>query len=474
MLQPANRLPPELLSYVAQHVPDDLDDDESSIIPLTHVCRYWRGSIISTPKNWTMISSHRMNLAALSLERAKTAPLEICLNMHGIRWDPWFLDLLIPYLQNIETLRVDGLLTVDDLAHRLPLRSTPGLRSLTLSDGGIGEWDRSVDPFESSAHPLRSLALVGVPLYPSFLNLRTLTELAIEDHQCNLHLDTLLDFLEGNRLLTRADIRIRFIEPSLRRSRRRAAIKNQLHHLRIACYDAMDGKALISSIALSKGTELVVDCWSHFGIPTRVDDVLSDTSTTHLSNLQSPTSMKYLVRPAAIRLLGPNGTALFIGDSYSILPFVEFPRLPLTNIRQFHVDTYGWELIQPSPGPRVFHHLSSFPALETFTIGRETDLTRFLSPLLSNPSASPSLKTLGFQDCLLTEVFMEELMFFASDRKNTTSAWLHHVVIANPRGNFPSIASISALEEYVPVVDVRIATELPVDLTMRRFPSDLC
>ena len=117
----------------------------------------------------------------------------------------------------------------------------------------------------------------------------------------------------------------------------------------------------------------------------------------------------------------------------------------------------------------MFHHLSSFPALETFTIGRETDLLCLLSPLLSNPSVSPLLKTLGFQDCPLTEEFMEELMRFASDRRNTTSTWLHHVVIANPRGDFPSIASISALEERVPVVDVRIATELPMDLTRGGF-----
>jgi len=265
-----------------------------------------------------------MNLAALSLECAKAAPLEIHLDMHGIRWDPQFLDLLIPYAKNTETLRVGCLLTVDDLAH-IPLQSTPGPRSLSLSDGGIGEWDRSVDPFESSAYPLRSLSLIGVPLYPSFLNLRTLTELAIYDSPCDLHLDTLLDFLEGNYSLTRAYMRIRFIEPSLRSSRRRAAIRNRLHHLRIACYDAMDGNALISSIALSKGAELVVNWRSRFGIPTRVNDVLSGVSTSHLLNLQSPTFMQYHVHTTGtIRLLGPNGTAIFIGDSYSDLPLWNF------------------------------------------------------------------------------------------------------------------------------------------------------
>ena len=465
MLQPVNRLPPEILSCITQHVPDDPNEDARSIIPLTHVCRYWRESITSTPQHWTTISSHRKRLAALCLERAKAAPLEIHLKMHEIREDPQFLDLLLPYTKNTETLRVDGLLTAGDLAH-LPFRSASNIRSLSLSDGGIGKWDRSIDPFKPSSHTLRYLSLTGIPLYPSFLNLRTLTEFTIYDSQCNLHLDTFLDFLEGNRLLTRADIRIRFIEPSLRSSRRRAAIESRLHRLRIVCYDMMDGKALVSSIALPKGAELEVDFRRGFCIDMGVNDFLSDISTTHLSNLQSPTFMQYHVHTTrVIHLFGPNGTASFIGDSYLDPLFVEFPRLPLTNIRRFHLDTYGWELIRPSPGHRVFHHLSSFPALETFTVGSETDLLRLLSPLLSNPSASPSLKTLGFEGCLLTEGFMEGLIRFASDRKNTTSAWICHVVIADPEGEFPSDASIKALEECVPVVDVRIATELPMDLT---------
>ena len=464
MLQPVNKLPPEILSCITQNVPDDPNEGARSIIPLTHVCQYWRKSITSTPQHWTTISSNQKTLAVLSLERAKAAPLAIHLDMREIREDTQFLNFLVLHAQNTETLHVDGLATIDDLAH-LPLQS-PNLRSLSLSEMGITKWDRSIDPFESLTHTLRHLSLIGVPLYPSFLDLRTLTEFTIYDSRCNLHLDAFLDFLEGNRSLTRADIRIRFIEPSLHSSRRQAAIRNQLHCLRIACFDVLDGKALISKIALTKGAVLEVDLRRGFGIVMGVNDLLSGISTTHLSNLQSPTFMQYHVHTTrTIQLFGPNGTASFTGDSYLDPLFVEFPRLPLTNVRRFHLDTHGWELIRPSPGPRVFHHLSSFPTLETFTIGRETDLLRLLSPLLSNPSASPFLKTLGFQDCILTEGFMGELTRFASNRKNTASAWICRVVIADLEGESPSIASINALKECVPIVDIRIATELPVDMT---------
>ena len=90
--------------------------------------------------------------------------------------------------------------------------------------------------------------------------------------------------------------------------------------------------------------------------------------------------------------------------------FEEFSQLPLTNIRRFHLDTEGWEPVHwPRSGPRVFHHLSSFHTLEAFTIGHEADLSFLLSPLLSNPSAFPSLKTLAFLNCDLSEDFTEEL-----------------------------------------------------------------
>jgi hypothetical protein len=68
-------------------------------------------------------------------------------------------------------------------------------------------------------------------------------------------------------------------------------------------------------------------------------------------------------------------------------------------------------------------------------------------------------------DCDLTEDFMEELTQYASKRKATTSAWLYKVVIVHRGGVFPSIAAIRKLGEHVPVVDVRVGTELPRDLS---------
>ena len=336
----------------------------------------------------------------------------------------------------------------------------PSLRSLTLE--WMDNWDGSIDPFESFPHTLKYLLLGSIPLYPSLRKLRSLTELFLYDRRFNVQLDILLDFLEENHSLTRATIGIKFMGPSLRISQRQAAIKNRLRYLRIVCYSRMDGQALISNITLSKGAALELSCWAK---DVTANDVLSGISTTHLSNLLSPTFMKYHTYTGIIQLLGPNGTASFHSYSRPDTPFIELSRLPLTSIREFRLDSCGWESIYPPPGPEVLHHLLSFPALQTFTIRNDGDLSYVLSPLLSDPSTSPSLRTFGFWNCILTEEFMERLTRFASDRKNTTSAWLHRVVIVHWEGKFPSMALIHKLKEHVRIVDVRIAAELPKDLT---------
>lgn len=110
----------------------------------------------------------------------------------------------------------------------------------------------------------------------------------------------------------------------------------------------------------------------------------------------------------------------------------------------------------------VFHP-SSFPALETFTIYYNFWVSNLLSASLSNPSSLPSLKTLTFlyYDLLEYRGFMEALTQFASNRKNTTSTWLHRVLIIDCLSRkLPSPYSIEALRRHFPVVDASMTTDL--------------
>ena len=462
MLQPANRLPPEIIPRITQHILRD-SDDTYLIIPLTHVCRYWRQAIISAPENWTLISTLRTKLTALTLERSKAAGLQLRLDPYAAGFHN-FCDLIAPYIQNVETLQFGVFDALKQLTQALPNfpKSTPNLRMLELTV--MRRLDASIDPFESFPNTLVSLSLDDIPLYPSFLKLRTLRKLSLKYR--NMHcpaLDTLLDFLEENLSLESVDLTIETDQQFLAHSsHRQATIANQLQHLSIDANDAMIARTLISHIPLRRGAHLEIISYGDGTDDEELglDDVLSGISMTHLSNLSSPTFMECRSPDPAIRLVGPNGSFLFVrhwfpGIYLGIYP-AETSVLPLTNIR---------ELRLAHSDPSNMFLPSSIPALETLTIECDTNISDLFSALLPNPSFSPSLKTLGFLHCAITEEFMEELAQFASDRKNTTSAWLHRVVIIHLDGRVPTAASIHGLEEHVPIVDVRFGRTFPTDLT---------
>ena len=397
-----------------------------------------------------------MELTALTLERSKTAVLELRLDPHTAGFTS-FCDLILPYVQNIGTLQFGVFGTPEQLTQALPNfpQSTPNLRMLELiSSNGL---DASIDPFGSFPNALRSLSLIDIPLYPSFLKLRTLTKLYLEYSQMDCPaLDTLLGFLEENHSLESVDLTIRTDQEfSARISHRQAVITNRLQHLSIASRDAMVARTLISSTPLRRGAHLEIT-FPCRGAGLGLNDILSNISMTHLSNLPSPTFMEYRSSIPMIRLIGPNGSFSYSRLKSLEISSTEFSVLPLTNIRELR--------LEHSDPPKTFHS-SSFPALETLTIECDTDISYLFHTLFPNPSLFPSLKTLGFLGCAITEEFMEELAQFASGRKNTTSAWLHRVVIVHLGENIPAAVSIDELEEHVPIVDVRYDRKFPTDLT---------
>ena len=396
---------------------------------------------------------------ALTLVRAKATRLQVTL-VH--RNDLAYFRIPAPYIQNIGVLRLINHTSVEGLRQALPgfPQSTPNLRSLKLSSAAIAVWDGPVDPFETLTLTLRRLSLVGIPLYPSILRLRSLTEFTYQSVEFDLSLDTLLDFLEENSSLRYVALTTVFREDSLHRSRHRTPTRNQLRRLSIICQHAMGARALISGIGLQTGARLdIIDC-----VRATLNDVLSSVSPTHLLNLRPPTLVEYRSCPRKIRLIGPNGELSLrnqhiLGGGH---PFVEFPLLSLSHIQKFRLVHRMPKNVRHTLQPIVFDQ-SSFPALEILAVDCETSISLLLSALFSNPSSPPSLKTLAFLNCDLDEVFMEKLARYASERKGTSSARLHQVVIVNSDGVFPDIASIRKLGRRVPVVDVKVGTELPTD-----------
>ena len=410
-----------------------------------------------------MISDYSKDLTASSLERAREAPLEIRLEAGAI--GAASCHLLTPHLRNIVTLHVAYNTTIDNLRETISdfPRSMPNLRSLWLQSSVRVQWDRSVDPFESLAPTLKCLKLHNIPLYPSILRLSSLTELTYSDYRSenNIHIDTFLDFLEENHSLTHMALNVEFGDEPLRISRRQAAVANKLQYLSIHCRGGMDGKALISHIALRSGAHLHITYAKWNG---GLGDILSDVSIAHLQNLRFPTFMEYRSYEGEILLTGPSGRfssqiLYYFGNR---VPFVEFPLLPLSHIRKFYL-IHRRDSDNFKSDPIVLDQ-TSFPALEILALDCDTSVSYLLSSLFSNPSFPLSLKTLAFLNCGLDEDFMGELTRYASNRKGTTSAWLHQVVIVDPNGVFPSMTSIRGLMERVPVVEVKVGTKFPENL----------
>ena len=404
-----------------------------------------------------------MGLIALTLERSKAAPLRLRLDTWSIIRNSRFRDLITPHFRNTEILQFRELATIGDFRQMLPKfpQSMPNLRLLELehADDEPG-WDPSIDPFGLFPDTLRSLTLYDIPLYPSFLKIRTLTTLSLRYNVAqpplDILLDVLLDVLEKNRSLGSINLEIRSNTYTAQASQRRTVVLNQLHHLSIACWDTTIAQTLISSIPLRRGAHLGVTLYGG-GAELGLNDILSGISMTRLSNLPSSTFMTYRSSAREIQLIGPNGGFSYIHRSPSVVtPFLELLVLPLTDVKELRLEHND---------PSVVFHPSSLPALETLTIECGTDISYLFSALFPDPSLFPSLKTLGFSNCVITEEFMKELAQFASGRKTTTSAWLHRVVIVHRDGNFPTAASIRGLEEHVPIVDVRFSRKLPTDLT---------
>ena len=158
-------------------------------------------------------------------------------------------------------------------------------------------------------------------------------------------------------------------------------------------------------------------------------------------------------------MLGPGGSFSYINTD-DIHPLVgeEFPLLPLATIRELRLKCRG------SWVPPEFR-LSSFPSLEIlvvdghdvgdcFTNGGgsipNTPAVPSLSSVLPNPASPPSLKTLAFLDCVITEDFMVKLARVALDRKNYASNSLRRVVIMNSKGRFLLPVQLSGLGSTCP------------------------
>ena len=380
-----------------------------------------------------MVSSKsQLDLTDLALERSKGAPLAMCLYMDEIRQRPDFARLIKDRTENTVFLWFWKLKTLDDLNQTLPTfpKSMAKLQALYLQCCETATcWDQSKDPFGSFPTTLKYLSLNRIPLYQSFLNLRTLTGLYLFNYQLDCSLSELLEILENNPLLKEVILYIKpMADPSLLEFQAPVSIKQSLELLEVIAKDAEVIKGLVSSIPLQLGATLAI---KYLGSSTKFKKILEWVSATNPEILNSPNYMKFC-NQNYVKLSGVNGGFSFTKMDHSVMSLVGFPSYE--NIQELYLKETSIEF-----DPLLF------PALETLVIKDKENPSKVLSALFKSPQSSPSLKTLGFSHSNLTDDFMVELAHFASQYKGLSCVVIAH---GDPK-TCPSLDSIDALALHV-------------------------
>ena len=453
-----NHLPPEIIVLCATFVSPA---DPRPIVSLTHVCRYWRNAITSSPRSWASIGSGWKRLVPLCLKRAGVVPLTVNIMVPEIRGNETFLQALIPHVPRVSHLSLTGYSSIERVADDLPnLFAFPIVNLTSLKLEQAEEPTESLPLNKTPASPLfrnvsnlRSLHLTRIPLYPSLANVRSLVELKLVGYTTPFPFGNFVEFLRSNRNLELAVLEIQFTGVPMWIFPGGSVSLARLRQLSFTCAHAIDAKALISSISFPRGVSLEVSSSRTQGDEDPCSFLPS--SPTLLRRLLAPiATIKCQDKPGVTELYGNNSYFSFRCAGFGPHAYWEFPTFSTTTVREFHVKTSSCrDLSWP---------LARLPALETLVLVGVTSFPNHsLDFLAEEPIPCLSLKTIAFFDCDLDRTMIGELEGVVSRRKNSTAAWLHRVVIVCRFGSFPDRQLVHRLRQFIPRVDVRMDEELP-------------
>ena len=460
-LRPVNRLHPEVIALCATFVSDT--DSPKPIIPLTHVCRYWRRAIASSPRNWTSIGSGWKRLAPLCLERSAAVPLSVKISASDIQGDEGFLQALVPHTSRIFDLSLTGYPSIESVANDLPGFFASPIGPLTSLE--LKQTDQPAEPFPSNdipPHPLfqsvsklKSLHFIQIPLYPAVLSITSLVELKLTGYTAPFDFGRFIEFLYSNPNLEFVTLDLQFAKGSVRITPKRKASLTQLQRLVLTCSSATDARALLSWVSIRRGSCITIQG-------------SQSNSCTNLSLFlpQPPTSIRKLFAPIAtvkycsprwFHIFGGGGQLSFQTSKVTSSVYGELDLFVTTAVREFHVDVHT---LDPG-GYYLSWPLKQLPALEALVFSETRLLSGSLSGLAEEPILCPSLRTIAFFDCMVTKDVVKELEEVLAKRRESTAARLYRVVIVNNTRSLPDLQLIHRLRESVLRVDVGVGSELP-------------
>jgi len=459
-LRPVNRLPPEIIALCTTFISDT---DPKPIVPLTHVCRYWRRAITSSPRIWASIGSEWKRLAPLCLERSATVPLSVKISVSDIKGDEEFIQALLPHTSRISDLSLTGYLSVEMVAGDLPGFFTspiPSLTSLELQQTGnpavVFPPNQSfAPPLFQSVSNLKSLHLVRTPLYPAVFSVTSLVELKLIDYVAPFHFGKFIKFLCSNPNLELVELDLQFSGDSVHSVPEKRASLPQLRSLVFTCVSEKDARALLSWVSLRRGSHITIQ--SPLMNPCNTLASFLPTPLTPIRELLNPvTTVKYHSY-RWLHIFGGGGQLTFQRSIAAPAPFDGLDLFVTEAVREFHVNFDSLSL----DGDSLSWPLRRLPALEALALFGSHLPPGLLSPLAEEPVLCPSLKTIAFFDCRVTKSLIKELEEVLAKRRDSTAARLYRVVIVNHTCALPDFQLILRLRNFVPRVDVGVSNELP-------------
>ena len=226
-LRPVNGLPPEILSGVLEYRSSGKD-----LVVATHVCKYWRFSLISSPTLWTCLQVYKGISRTLTyLERAKSVvPLDIEMDLQLAQSDALFRPIT-PHVGRVRSLTIYGTVDcVQAVLSRMFCNPAPYLQHLEIKgrrgeDHGPGGVISLPDKFLDQHTPaLRSIDLKNIfltfgPHFP--LHNITRFKFDLSRHAGPLRISTLFRVLSSSPQLRGVFIKhthLRIIEDVVPRS----------------------------------------------------------------------------------------------------------------------------------------------------------------------------------------------------------------------------------------------------------------
>ena len=424
---------------------------------MTHVCLYWRNAISSNPRNWTSLGSGWKRLAPLCLQRAQEVPLVIDIAASDDKGDGNFLRILLPHVLRIGSLRLTGYSSVEAVAGDLPgffNSPMPNLVSLELqqsiSPAQVFPSNEAFTPLVfRNVRTLKSLHLTQTPIYRTLFSISSLVELKLTGYRIPFDFGTFIEFLSSHIGLQLIKLDIRFTTGTVRTTPAQEVRLHHLRHLSITCSQPIDSKGLLSYISLPRAVRLEISSTKRLERPEPTSFLPSPLKRIRES-LGPITTIKSRYTPPALHLSSSNSFFSWTAPGQPPNLFLGFTLFPTTSVRELHINLHPVPLT-PKRLPWVLRRL---PVLETLAISETLILPGGLAALNQEPVLCPSLKTIAFSNCNITENVVEELGEVVTKRRDSSASQLSRVVIVSRTP--PSLNSkvIQQLQKFVPRVEV--------------------